>query len=152
MASSGKAAEGGSYSVEEEISDGVDRVLIGQIARGELSDAVLRTILSEEAKSCETSPPPRCTLSVLNIVHNLCLGSLIFPRSQKAFWVPRSRLVHRLLDEATSVEDICEKARLLRRDLQLVRAAAEIFTGPAALDHSDEDDRKTSVDATKAKD
>ena len=118
-------------SVREEISDGVDVALIRQIARGELSDAVLGAILSEETRSSETGPPPRCTISLLNIVHNLCLGSLIFPHQRKAFWVPRSRLVHRLLEEATSVEDIRQKARLLRRDLPLVRAAAELFLDPS---------------------
>ena len=113
-------------SVLEEIREGVDLALIRQVAEGQLSDAALAVILGEEADPTR-SQTPRLTISLLNIIANIASGSLPLRASDKAFFVPRSNLVHRLLDSVSTRGEFAAKSRLLRRDLDLVRTAAQLM-------------------------
>lgn len=113
-------------SLLEEVELGVDLALVRQVAEGFLSDKALRVILTEEADASRRKPP-RLTISLLNILTNIVSGSLPLRPRDKAFFVPRSEAVHRLLEEATTKRQFAAKARAFRRDLELVRKTASLM-------------------------
>ena len=126
-----------SGGVIEEIKRGVDLALIGQVAEGHLSDKAIRVILKEEADP-ERTLAPRLTISILNVLENIASGSLPLRQADKTFFVPKTQLVHRLLQEVATKEEFADKTNSLRRNIDLVRKAAQLMLNSSP--HSSDQD------------